>query len=446
MQDSPWATLHALAQRARAARSAAELGFLLVNDSMALAPYRQGALWLSDSGILSLSGVVQPEANAPYVLWLEQVCRHWAAQEGDARSLGPADLPATLAQEWAAWWPAHALWLPSPPHAAGALLLLRDQPWSEAEQHWLGEWAAIGWHALQAQQRPRLGSWSALLRAARASLAGRPGQHWWQQRAWQLGALLLAVLLWPVHLSVLAPGELVPAHPVVVRAPLDGVIDVFHVQPNQQVRKGQPLFGFDEAQLQSRLEVAAQSLATAQTAYRQVAQQAVSDARYKTQLAQMAGKIAEKSAEVDYLGEQRTRARVLAPADGMAVLDDPSEWIGKPVSVGERVMRITQQDDVEVEAWLPLADAIALDSGAEVRLYLNASPLDPVAAQLRYMAFEAVQRPDGNYAYRVRAQLQEPTGHRIGQKGTAKLQGARVPLLYWVLRRPLATLRSALGY
>jgi hypothetical protein len=56
-----------------------------------------------------------------------------------------------------------------------------------------------------------------------------------------------------------------------------------------------------------------------------------------------------------------------------------------------------------------------------------------------------VQRPDGSYAYRVRATLAAPTGHRVGLKGTAKLQGERVPAVLWVLRRPIATLRSTLG-
>lgn len=51
------------------------------------------------------------------------------------------------------------------------------------------------------------------------------------------------VLCLPVRLTVLAPGELVPARPAVIRAPLEGVIDTFHVQPNQAVKKDQPLFG-----------------------------------------------------------------------------------------------------------------------------------------------------------------------------------------------------------
>jgi hypothetical protein len=188
-----------------------------------------------------------------------------------------------------------------------------------------------------------------------------------------------------------------------------------------------------------------QTLSTAEAEYRQASQQALTDARIRPQLTVLTGKIEEKRTEVDFLSEQLTRSRVLAPQAGVALFDDPTEWIGRPVAVGERIMRIAAPQDTEIEAWLPLADAIALPTGASVSLYLNASPLFAVSATLRYMAHDAVQRPDGSYAYRVRAALDAPTEHRVGLKGTAKLHGPRVPLVYWVLRRPLASVRTALG-
>ena len=70
---NPSLTLIDLIGRARNARSAAELRFLLVNETHALANYRQSALWFSDSGLETLSGVVQVEANAPYAHWLIRV-------------------------------------------------------------------------------------------------------------------------------------------------------------------------------------------------------------------------------------------------------------------------------------------------------------------------------------------------------------------------------------
>ncbi len=450
----PPLALWELSRRARHAASDRELGFLLVNESLALAPYRQAALWLAGEGTWCLSGVVQVDANVPYAQWLEAVCRHLDATAGSGqgpRCFTAADLPAELAADWAQWWPAHALWLPAPcnpqaPSVAGGAVLVREEPWAPGEQALLQEWSDAWWHAFLALHRPRLSRWRQARAAMAAALAWHPGKPWWKQRRLQALALVLLVCLFPVRLTVLAPGELVPAKPVVVRAPLDGVIDIFHVQPNQPVQAQQPLFSFDEMVIQSRLEVAAQALATAETDYRQTSQMALSDARSKTQLALLVGKVEERRAEIALLQEQLARARVLAPQPGVVLMDDPSEWIGRPVSTGERILRLAALDDVEVEAWVPQADAIALQPGDELSLYLSASPLSPVQARLRYMAHDAVQRPDGSLAYRVRAALSAGTAHRVGLKGTAKLHGERVPLAYWALRRPWAATRTFLGW
>ncbi|MGA1318889.1 MAG: secretion protein HylD, partial [Rubrivivax sp.] len=69
------ATLLDLGRRAREARSEAELSFLLVNDSLALTPYRQAALWWHGRGVATLSGLVQADRNAPYVQWLDRLAR-----------------------------------------------------------------------------------------------------------------------------------------------------------------------------------------------------------------------------------------------------------------------------------------------------------------------------------------------------------------------------------
>ena len=445
-QTNPLATLLELGHRVRHAASVPELEFIAVNDTHQLVPYRQAALWSADKGIISLSGVVQVEANVPYAQWLTTVCRHLADGATAVARVEAASLPPEIAAEWSDWLPAHGLWLGHKAASgkageAGGLLLARDLPWSDSEVALLAEWADIWRHAWQSRQPAARWPWQ-----RRRSASTDVPRRWWQSRAlrWSAAALALAVV--PVRLSVLAPGELVPSRPAVIRAPLEGVIDTFHVQPNQEVREGQPLFGFDEVLIQSRLEVARQSLATTETEYRQTMQQALLDPKSKAQLAVLTGKIEEKRAEAAFIADQLGRARVLAPRDGIALFDDPSEWIGRPVAVGERIMRIAPPGDIEVEAWVPLADAIPLPDGAPVNLYLNASPLDPVPAQLRYLAHDAVERPDGSYAYRLRARLSEPTEHRVGLKGSAKLRGRWVPLVYWVLRRPLASVRTTIGW
>lgn len=434
----PLEILLELVRRARGAENAVALRFIAVNDTHILAPFQQSALWIEGQGIAALSGLVEVEANAPYAQWLEHVATH--LRDAPSRLVGAADLPPELAADWTHWLPEHGLWIPFAARGdegRGGLLFARGQPWRELDlrlfHEWIGTWAAL-YHAAV---KPSL--WTRARRAGRRlprALRRRPV-------VWSLAAL--AVLLVPVRLSVLAPGELVPARPLVVRAPVEGIIQAFHVQTNDTVQAGQPLFSYDDAALAFRLEVAIETWRTAEAEERQYRQQALFDAKARSLLASIRGNVEEKRLEVDYLRGLLERNRVLAPRDGVVFVDDPTDWIGRPVVAGQRILRLAEPDDKEIEVWLPVGDAIALHPGAPVRLYLNASPLAPVAAQVRTLSFEAQRRPEGHYAYRVRAALAGPTAHRVGLKGTARLSGGRVPLIYWMLRRPLAALREFLG-
>lgn len=433
----PQRVLLELTHRARQTRTQSELGFMLANDSRQLLPYRQSALFLRGQRLPVLSGVVQAEANAPYVLWLRNVLEQVRSKIKPGQVFTATQLSPELAAQWSQWWPTHGLWVPL--GGGGDLLLADDLAWTEPQATLLSHWCEAWVHAYQALGRSR---W-------RAAPSAKPGGGPGRRIPWGWPVFLIAMALamaYPVQMTVLAPGELVPARPTVVRAPMEGVVDAFHVQPNQLVRKGQPLFGFDEALIQSRLEVARQGLVTAQTDYRQTSQQALADPRARNQLGLLSGKIEEKRAEVQYLSDQLRRGRVLAPQDGVVLMDDPSEWIGRPVTVGERILRIATEGDVEVEVWLPLADASSLHPGDPIELFLNASPLEPLQAKLRYMAHEAVDRPEGYQAFRLRASLERPTEQRVGLKGTAKIYGEKVPLIYWILRRPLTTVRLYLGW
>jgi hypothetical protein len=86
-----------------------------------------------------------------------------------------------------------------------------------------------------------------------------------------------------------------------------------------------------------------------------------------------------------------------------------------------------------------------LPKKADVSWYLADSPFFSVNGEVRYVGHDAVPRPDGVYAYRLRATLSSSTDHRVGLKGTAKVYGGWVPFSYWVIRRPLAVIRQFLA-
>lgn len=449
-----------LGRRARQATSLAELGFIAVNETFQLTPYRQAALWLTRDGVTALSGVTTVEENAPYVLWLNAILKRLVAT---GALTGPE--PITIISEmltgdeaaaWNEWMPACGLWLPLPSAeksgANGGLLMARDTPWSPHEIALLSEWAAIFAHARAfiAGKRwlPRafFNSTTSEEQIARTKTWWSP-LNWLLRKRWLLATMALAFLgSLPVSLTVLAPADLVPLNPAVIRAPLDGVVERVLVTPNQHVAEGEPLFEFDRVNLQNRLEVAIKGLATVEAEYRKTAQQAVFDPEGRSNLAVLQGQIAERTTDVDYLRQLNERGVVTAPRAGVVLFDDSTEWIGRPVVTGERVMVVADARETEIEAWLSPADVIELPPNARVKLYLNADPLTQVAARMRYVAHEAVQRPDGQFAYRLRATL-EPSATRpqVGLKGTAKVEGETVSIAYWVMRRPLASARAWLG-
>ncbi len=435
------ATLLYLAKRSREAVDSTELRFVVCNETHALVSYRQAALSLNGS-VGNLSGITSLEANAPYVLWLNKLIKHLGKVSGDHAMMTQAsDLSDDLGQEWAEWLPHHGLWIPfrDTNGSVSGLFVAREEVFSEAEIALLTDWLEIWSQAWRYKQ-----SANGMRRWFRSSnTVSKP--IWRSIKVTAMTLLILAMII-PIPLRVLAPAELVPIHPAVIRAPLDGVVDRVLVLPNQQVKRNQPLFVFDRAGIQNKLQVAQRAVATLQAEYKQKAQQSLFDPTSKAALAPLQGQIAEKSTEINYLRHLNERGMAVSPREGVALLDDPNEWVGRPVVTGEKIMMVADPTQVEIEAWLTPSDVIDFPENAQVRLFLNTDPLEPVYAKLRYVSYEAVERPDQSYAYRVRATIHTNSSKaRLGHKGMVRIEGPPVMLGYWIVRRPLAALRSWLG-
>jgi len=150
---------------------------------------------------------------------------------------------------------------------------------------------------------------------------------------------------------------------------------------------------------------------------------------------------------VSYAQSLLDRIHVTASRDGLALFDDPNDWIGRPVTIGERLLEIADPTQGELEIWLPIADAITLKPGAEVEFFLNIAPGSPLHATLRQTSYEASLSPANLLGYRLKATLDDPSRMpRIGLRGTAKIYGEKVTLFYYLARRPLAAARQFLGW
>ena len=439
------ATLLTLQRKAQASASTAEIGYLLVNDSQFIAPYRNAVLWLHGGHrmgkIEAMSGVPLPARDAPYGHWIAKLCRHLAKNYPQAdKALSVGDAPADLKPSWLEHLPPQALWLPvrgAGGRAIGGLLLAREPQWPERDIRLLANWvesAGLALDAISARSAWPLRLWL-WLRVQGVRLA--------------LGAalLLIVALAMPVRLSVLAPAEVIPLKPLVVRAPLNGIIEEVAVQPNAAVKTGDLLVRFDDREIRAKLDVVRHGLELAQAEFRLNQQAAITSREAQANLTILRERIEQRRAEVSQAERMLERVELRADRDGVAIIADADGLRGRPVRVGERILSVAEPERSEIEFWIAAADSIVLQDGAAVDFFLNVEPGAPRSAKLNYIGYQAVTSPAGILAFRGTAHFDEGVElPRIGLRGTAKLHGETVPLGYYLLRRPMAAAREILGF
>lgn len=429
-------------ERARAAGSAPELLFTIANETWQVFQYRQGVVWRlrDDRAVLRIvSGLAQLTEDSPFTVWLRRLGQVLARRiVRDPEFIVVGDLPDALADGWREWMPEYLLVYPvlgpNGRRMGLAAYALEEAP-SDAQQ-------ALALRLMGAYGH----AWAALEPARRGPRM--PAARKW---GWGLALLALAAMLIPVRLSVLAPAEVIALEARTISSPMDGVIKQFHVQPNQPVSASQLLFTLDETTLRNRREVVAKQLQVARADAMAAQQKSFDNESSRADLASLNGKVAERQAELAYVNDLLERVEVRSPADGVVVFGDVNDWQGKPVVTGERVALLADPRDAGVLIWLPVSDAINLETGTEVRLYLQVAPLAPMTARLSQTSYQAMLSPDGISAYRLRARFDGLTPEqfalaRIGLKGTAKILGQRASLGYYLFRRPLSTLRELSGF
>lgn len=434
-------SLASLRDRALGCDTLNALAFSMANDLHPLLHFHQ-AMVLAQHGdsleLLCISGLARPTEDSPYLIWLRSAARWLSAQTHEAQPLWLArdsvEPPPDVAEGWQEWWPSGVWCVPLQDRTGkrlGLLIFLLDAepqaPLPELLSGLFRTWEHC-WAALT-QKRQLLG-W----RPTRRQLLIVLG----------LAALLLLV---PVRQSVLAPAEVVSRQAQIVSSPIDGVVAEIHVRPNQEVQAGTLLLSLDETTLRNRAEVLGKEVAVADAELIAASQRAFDNPQSKAELTLLNGRAQQRRAELAAVEAQLERTQVHAPRSGVAVYSDPNDWLGKPVSTGERIMQLADPSQPAMRIQLPVADAIALEPGAEVTLFLTAYPLSPLQGEVLETSYQARPGEDGVASYRLLASIEgQPEHARLGLHGTAKLYGERVLLGYYLLRRPLAALRAWSGW
>jgi multidrug resistance efflux pump len=328
----------------------------------------------------------------------------------------------------------HGLWAPMLDRRGkcfGGLLFAKGEPFVEADGLIAARLGQTYAHAFTALTPP------SLLR-----LVSIP--KW---MIYSIPLILLALIFIPVPMTSLAPFEVVAKNPALVTAPIDGAIAEIIAEPNSRVQQGDVLFRFDSTVLQAEATIAQQRAVVAEAKLATAKNGAFSDQEMKRSLAEMQSEVQLAHAERDYAASLLKRAEVRASASGVLVYSAKSDWLGKPVRVGEKIMEVADPQNTEYRLDLGVHDSISMDAGSRVKLFLDADPLNPLNGAISEMSYHATEKPGGQMAYTVRVgPLEQTIAVRIGLRGTAQIRGETVSLGFYLLRRPIAALRQYFGY
>jgi hypothetical protein len=409
-----------------------ELDFVLVNETRELVPYLQAALHGQAAGtVIAVSGVAVFDRSAPYVRWLGTLFDAAARQGGDTiRPLAAADLPGDVGGAWDTWLGMHGLMVPlTARHGpVGRWLLARAEPWTTRDARLL---ALVGGAYAEARQ-----------------LADTPRRITPRHRVRRWGLMAVAALalvaLYPAHSWVLAPAEVVAADPAYIRAPFAGIVRQIDVPPNGPVQAGAVVVELERAQLESQYQVADKAWQVARTEYDEAVQAGMSDQKARAQAEQLRGRIDEEAAQMRYQDGQLHKASIPAPMTGLALYNDPSEWVGRPVEAGERILMVAPAQSRRIEIRLPVTEIGHFDPGSTVRFFDNVHPDRPTDGQLMFESYGSSLTPSGVLAYTLRADMGQAM--RLGLKGTARIYGPRHVLVLWALRKPLSVVRQWLSF
>ncbi len=418
-----------------------ELFASLCNETRAFLPFRQAFLLKrgtvrDDMEIIAASSLAVIDRDAPFVRWLEKIAKRMGEDAGADRQQF-FSLPAYCddADEERLTYPfPEFLWTPLKDGDAviGGFIATRETVWQEADAAAADRLAALYAHA-----------WRSI--KGRGRIAGR--RLVTPPRAIAGALLAAAISLCPISITSLAPMEIAPKDAFVVAAPFDGVVEDILVDQGKEIAAGTPVIAFEDVLYKNDFEIADRNEAVAKARLLRASQGAIGDPEAKRDLAVASAEHALAEAERAYAKDLLDQTVIAAPHGGVAIYTDKRDWAGRPVAAGEAILQIADPGETRISIDLPVKESLEIDAGARVKVFLDSSPLRPFEATLVEIGYSARADKRDVLSYRLYAELSDRTAApRIGVQGTAQVFGGRAPLIYVVLRRPLAALRQLTGW
>lgn len=260
-----------------------------------------------------------------------------------------------------------------------------------------------------------------------------------------MGLLFLALFI-RTPLRIVAPCEIVPKDPYVITAPLLGVIKEVHVEAGQHVKKGDLLFEYDKSVPLQDLQIAQKNVTIAEAELSTAMSQAFKDKKALSETATLENKLRKEMIALELAKYNASFLDYRSPVDGIVMIDNPDEWRGNPVKIGEKIMTIAKTDQIKVKIWVPEADNIPLNEDQLIKVFLNIDPNTSYLARLLRISTSTQMSEKQVSSFIAEADFVESNPEiKLGLKGTAILYGENVSLFYWIIRKPWSATRNYLG-
>ncbi|MBU2713870.1 efflux RND transporter periplasmic adaptor subunit [Zooshikella harenae] len=318
----------------------------------------------------------------------------------------------------------------------GGLLYCRNSPWCRSDEEMI---QLLNYHYLFLVEQHHFGSLKTSDTSKKRTI-----------KYLSICTTLILLMILPIRLSVLAPAEIVPQTPIPITSPLTGIISKVLVKPNQLVTQGDILYQYEPVELKNNYQIKLEQLQVAESRYKTALQNTL--VQYNNQaFAQQQAEYELAKAQLNLAKEQLAFTHVTAPKDGVILFGDTQALIGKPVTMGERIMYLSDPNDTELSISLGVQNFTPLKKGNEVLFFRNAEATTPISAKLTSISYFPDVKPGVGLNYPLRAQLTINNNEfkneqvRIGLQGTAKVYGEQVTLFYYLFRRPLTAARQWLG-
>ena len=435
------ARLISLEKKTREAKSKDELNFIVVNETREIIDYTTSFLLLKSATdkfhINAISDIASIDRTAPLVTFVESVINHKTKKDlKEIESIDLEQFSKKIKKQKPKNIPQYLLCIPifSPQRGLqGYLLLARNKNFNDNENELVQHLSRTYGHA-----------YNTFL--TNFSIKNFLKKNFTGKKRWITISVIILIFLFPVRMTSTAPVEVVAKNPFLITSPFDGVVKKIIANNNDLTKPGDLLVLLEDIDLLNEFNLAKQSVQVAEKELLRTRQSSFTDNEQKSRLAELVAQVDLKRVELKSAERKLKNSKIYSEKKGVVIVDRKSDWQGKPVAVGEKILTIADPNNIEFLIWLPVKDSIVINQDANTNIFLDINPMSSYKGNIIRSTYEPELSPEEVLSYKLISSFKgNRDTPRIGLRGTAKVYGNRTILFYYLFRKPITFIRQLIG-